>query len=251
APRATLEPKVAPRATLEPKVAPRATLEPAPVPEHSVRFWNSMIAEDGAGRIIASYDKFHLVPFGEYIPGRELLPSWLPIGAIAARGSDFSPGPGPRTLHLPGLPPVSPLICYEAIFPRAVIDDGDRPAWLLNLTNDAWYGRTAGPHQHFAIAQTRAVEEGLPLVRVANTGISGVVDSYGRITAWLSLGKAGIIDTALPPALPQPTLYARFGDSILGLMLLICCLFLVIAPRIITSDAASKDNPPPAFPSAG
>ena len=121
-----------------------------------------------------------------------------------------------------GLPPFSPLICYESIFPGAVVDGADRPQWLLNLTNDAWYGRTAGPHQHFAINQVRAVEEGLPLVRVANTGISGVVDSYGRVRQLLGLGERGFIDTTLPKASVGVTAYARMGDWIFGIVLLGC-----------------------------
>jgi apolipoprotein N-acyltransferase len=128
---------------------------------------------------------------------------------------DYSAGPGPRTLDLPGLPPVGPLICYEAIFPGAVTDPREgarRPEWLLNVTNDAWYGETAGPHQHFAIAAARAVEEGMPLVRAATTGISGVVDSYGRVVARLGLGERGVVDSPLPQALENATLYARVGD---------------------------------------
>ena len=207
--------------------APRGIL----MPDRSIRFWNSLTVLDGHGRIIDSYDKFHLVPFGEYLPGRNLLPSWLPVSTIAAGASDFSAGDGPRTLHLPGLPSVSPLICYEVIFPGAVVDDRDRPQWLLNLTNDAWYGRSAGPHQHFAIAETRAVEEGLPLVRVANTGISGVVDAYGRITAWLGLGETGVLDVALPIGLSEPTLFGRLGDWVLA-ALLACCALIVVPIRL-------------------
>ncbi len=207
--------------------APRATR----AADGTIQFWNSLVAVDGAGHIVASYDKFHLVPFGEYFPGRTSLPSWFPIATIAAGNSDFSPGPGPQTVHLPGLPPVSPLICYEAIFPGAVVDPTDRPQWLLNLTNDGWYGLSAGPHQHFAIAATRAVEEGMPLVRVANTGISGVVDAYGRVTAQLPLGAKGFIDADLPAALPDPTLYARFGDAILALLLLLCGGLLLATRR--------------------
>jgi apolipoprotein N-acyltransferase len=215
---------VVPRGGLLLAGAPRAAL----LPDQSVQYWNSLLVVDEAGRLLASYDKFHLVPFGEYVPGRNLLPSWLPIASIAAGGSDFSAGPGPQTLHLPGLPPVSPLICYEAIFPGAVVDAGDRPHWLLNLTNDGWYGLSAGPHQHFAIALTRAVEEGMPLVRVANTGISGVVDAYGRVTASLGLGRAGFVDAALPVALSGPTLYGRFGDAMLGLLLLGCVIVVIL-----------------------
>ncbi|MGQ9366363.1 apolipoprotein N-acyltransferase [Azospirillum sp. ST 5-10] len=182
------------------------------------RFYNAMLAVDGSGAVVASYDKFHLVPFGEYMPLRR----YLPVGAIAGNGAEFSAGPGPRSLDLPGLPPVSPLICYEVIFPHAVVDEADRPRWLLNLTNDAWYGLTAGPHQHFAIARVRAVEEGLPLVRSANTGISGVVDAHGRVTAYLGLGERGTLDAALPAALAEPTVYGRFGDLGFGLLLLSC-----------------------------
>ena len=205
--------------------APRATL----AEDKTVRFWNSMLAIDPTGALVGGYDKAHLVPFGEYMPLRAWLPSW--VGTIASRGSDFSAGPGPRTLSLPGLPPVSPLICYEAIFPGAVTDPADRPAWLLNLTNDAWYGISAGPHQHFAITQARAVEEGLPLVRVANTGISGVVDAYGRVTARLGLGEGGFIDAALPRALPAPPPYGRWGDALLLALMAVCGVFLLALLR--------------------
>lgn len=175
------------------------------------KFWNSVFAIDAAGRIVARYDKSHLVPFGEYMPLRR----YLPLDAVAAGPVDFSAGPGPQTLALPGLPAVSPLVCYEAIFPGEVVASGARPAWLLNVTNDAWFGQSAGPYQHFAIARTRAVEEGLPLVRAANTGISAVVDPYGRVLAQLGLGKQGVLDVALPVGLSTPTVYARHGDWIL------------------------------------
>ena len=179
-------------------------------PEADPRYWNGLVAVTGAGQVVGTYDKAHLVPFGEYVPFRE----WLPFEAVASR-TDYSAGPGPRTLDLPGLPPVGPMICYEIVFPGAVVDPepgAQRPQWLLNLTNDAWYGETAGPHQHFAIARVRAVEEGLALVRVANTGISGVVDPYGRITERLGLGEQGIVDADLPMALDRPPPYARYGD---------------------------------------
>jgi apolipoprotein N-acyltransferase len=188
---------------------PRAT----PRPGGGTEFWNGLVALDHADAVRGTYDKFHLVPFGEYVP----LSGVLPIGMIAPGGGGaFSAGPGPRTLHLPGLPPVSPLICYEIIFPGAVIDPADRPAWLLNLTNDAWYGRSSGPYQHFASAVARAVEQGLPVVRAAQTGISGVIDPYGRVVARLGLGQRGVVDSALPRALPEATIYQRFGGPILA-----------------------------------
>ncbi len=194
--------------------APRTAVDA----EGQPRYYNSLVALDGSGAVAGLFDKFHLVPFGEYMPLRR----WIPIDAIAGNGAEFSPGPGPTTLELNGLPPVSPLICYEGIFPGAVVDGTNRPQWLLNLTNDAWYGRTAGPHQHFAINQVRAAEEGVPLVRVANTGISGLVDAYGRVRQSLGLGERGIIDTTLPKAPDEITPYARFGDGFFGLMLLGC-----------------------------
>ncbi|TAN55267.1 MAG: apolipoprotein N-acyltransferase [Rhodospirillales bacterium] len=184
--------------------------------------WNSMEAVDESGRIRGVFDKFHLVPFGEYVPLKHL----LPLPKITAGSTDFSPGPGPRTVELPGLPPVGPLICYEVIFPHAVTDPANRPAWLLNLTNDGWYGFSTGPFQHFAQARMRAVEEGLPLVRVANTGISGVVDPWGRVTARLGLGETGILDADLPKPLNSRTLYTDIGDGPVVLVLLLLSIGL-------------------------
>jgi apolipoprotein N-acyltransferase len=180
-------------------------------PEEPQRYWNSLFAIAPDGSIAGVYDKAHLVPFGEYVPLRGI----LPIERVVPGRGDYAAGPGPRTLDLPGLPPVGPLICYEAIFPGAVVDwreEAQRPDWLLNVTNDAWYGETAGPHQHFAISATRAVEEGLPVVRVATTGVSGVVDPYGRVTAALGLGERGVLDAPLPLGLGRPTVYGRVGD---------------------------------------
>jgi apolipoprotein N-acyltransferase len=134
---------------------------------------------------------------------------------------DFTSGPGPRTLHLPGLPPVGVIICYEAIFPGGVVEAGDRPQWLLNLTNDAWFGTSTGPYQHFVSARLRSVEEGLPLVRVANTGISGLVDRYGRVVTEIPLAQSGVRDVPLPAALGEPPPYARFGDWLVVAQLLI------------------------------
>jgi apolipoprotein N-acyltransferase len=177
--------------------------------------WNSLYALDGSGAVLGTFDKFHLVPLGEYVPFRGI----LPLEKITPGIGDFSAGPGPRTITVPGLPPFSPLICYEIVFGGAVIDPAARPAWLLNITNDAWFGISSGPYQHFASARFRAVEEGLPLARAANNGISGMVDPYGRVLASLGLGQMGVLDVSLPQPL-APTLYARYGDAILGLLVL-------------------------------
>lgn len=183
-------------------------------------YWNSLVVMNAGGTILAHYDKAHLVPFGEYVPLRR----WLPLKAVAAVApstANLGFGEGARTLDLPGLPPVSPAICYEIIFPGDVVArTGPRPDWLLTITNDGWFGITAGPHQHFAIARLRAVEEGLPLVRAANTGISGVVDPYGRVLGRLDLGRQGVLDLPLPRPLASPTPYSHWGDLPFWLLLL-------------------------------
>ncbi len=172
------------------------------------RYWNSLAVIDPGARILAGADKFHLVPLGEYVPLRDILGPF--ISKLTAGAGDFSAGPGPVTVHAPGLPPFSPLICYETIFPGAVTDPADRPDWLLNVTNDGWFGRSPGPYQHFASARLRAIEEGLPLARAANTGISAMVDPFGRVMAALPLGTEGALDVLLPAPL-APTLFARTG----------------------------------------
>lgn len=187
-----------------------------PQSEEPYQVWNSFVAIDAAGTLRATYDKSHLVPFGEYVPLRGI----LPIDKITPGSTDFSAGPGPSTVNLPGLPPVSPLICYEVIFPGAVADRSNRPAWMLNVTNDGWYGVSTGPYQHLATSRLRAVEEGLPLVRVANTGVSAIIDPYGRVLTRIGLDEAGVADGPLPAALP-PTLFARAGNlAPLGLVVL-------------------------------
>lgn len=203
--------------------APRTT----PTPETPLRIWNSLHAIDARGRIVATYDKFHLVPFGEYVPFRR----WLPMIAKITHGeTDFSSGPGLQTLAIPGLPPVSPLICYEIIFPGAVRAPERRPGWLLNLTNDAWFGLSSGPYQHFAAARLRAVEEGLPLIRVANNGISAIIDAYGRVRASLGLGRAGVVDGDLPAPLAAPPPYGRYGDG-----MTLAALFVVAFAAVAAS----------------
>jgi apolipoprotein N-acyltransferase len=183
------------------------TLRTTPPGSEPFQVWNSMLALDDKGLVIGSYDKAHLVPFGEFMPLRSI----LGLGSVAGGSTDFSRGPGVQTLRLPGLPPVGPLICYEVIFPGSVADGSDRPDWLLNLTNDGWYGISAGPYQHLVAARLRAVEEGLPVVRVANTGISAIIDPAGRLMAELGLEKQGVLDGPLPRPLDRPTLFAMTG----------------------------------------
>lgn len=169
--------------------------------------WNSLFVVDDTGTLRARYDKHDLVPFGEFMPLRDLL-GRIGLSSLARAGLDFQAGPGRTTIALPGLPPFSPLICYEAIFPGQVFAPGQRPDWLLNVTNDGWFGASSGPYQHLAMARMRAIEEGLPLVRSANTGISAVIDPWGRLQARLGLGETGVLDAALPRPLPA-TVFGR------------------------------------------
>ena len=183
----------------------------APGPgEDGARVFNSLYAIGHQGALLALYDKVHLVPFGEYLPLRQALEA-LGLRQLTRVRGGFTAGARNATVTLRDAPPFGPLICYEAIFPGAVTDPGNRPGWLLNVTNDAWFGPTIGPHQHLHQARVRAIEEGLPLVRAANTGISATIDAHGRIRQALALGAAGVIDDALPRALPA-TPYARYGD---------------------------------------
>jgi len=170
--------------------------------------WNSLLVIDRAGAIVAHYDKVHLVPLGEYIPFHKQL---APVSGFIGRGS-FEVGEQRATLAVPGLPSFSPVICYEVIFPAAVTGPGERPRWLLNVTNDAWFGLSSGPYQHLASSRLRAVEEGLPMIRAANTGVSAVIDAYGRVLVSLDMMREGIIDHPLPPA-RAPTPYGRWGDG--------------------------------------
>jgi apolipoprotein N-acyltransferase len=203
----------------------------APVLAGSVRFdeagrpRNSLFALGANGVIEGIYDKWHLVPFGEYQP------DWLPVGIQVVPGGGFARGPGPRTLHIPGLPPVGALICYEAIFPSEVIDPNDRPDWMVNITNDAWFGNSTGPRQHLAAARLRAVEEGLPLMRAANTGISAGFDAKGHELGRLNPGITGVLQVALPSALPVP-LYARVGLLLPGGVALVFLLVGLMASSV-------------------
>lgn len=175
-------------------------------------WYNSIFALGPGAEVLAAYDKVHLVPFGEYLPFQDLAES-LGLRQLTNFRGGFTPGARRRTVEVAGVPAFAPLVCYEVIFPGEVVDPGRRPAWMLNVTNDAWYGMTPGPWQHFHQARLRAVEEGLPLVRAANNGVSAAIDPLGRVVAHLTLGAAGVVDTDLPRPIDAPPA-ARWGDTI-------------------------------------
>lgn len=191
--------------------------------------WNSLMAVNAAGEIIFRYDKSVLVPFGEFVPLRETL-SFLPIEKVTQGARDFSPGHGAEVAGLRGMaPPFQPLICYEAIFSEfRPAEEESRTGWLLNITNDAWFGTSTGPYQHLHMARTRAVERGMPLVRVANTGMSAVFDAFGRAKALSGLNEESVIDVALPPQLRVSSWYSRHGEFTL---IIICYILLIYAFR--------------------
>ncbi|MEA2857551.1 MAG: apolipoprotein N-acyltransferase [Methylobacteriaceae bacterium] len=178
--------------------------------------FNAVQVIASGGTILDSSDKAHLVPFGEYLPFASLL-NRIGLRQFVAIPGGFESGERRKALQVPGLPPVSPLICYEVIFSGEVMPQiwptgsGTRPGLLLNVTNDGWFGTHAGPHQHFAQARLRSIEEGLPLIRAANTGISAIVDAYGRVLEELPVGVEGLLDGKLPAGI-NPTFFARFGN---------------------------------------
>lgn len=183
--------------------------------------YNAIQVVNDEGIIVASYDKLHLVPFGEYLPPfLDALIRRVGLSEFVSVPGGFAAGTTRVPLAVKGLPVAAPLICYEAVFPGEVAPRGPRAGFFLNVTNDGWFGQTSGPYQHFAQARLRSVEEGLPLVRVANTGISGVVDAYGRVVASLPLGVEGVLDAPLPRSGPV-TPYSRGGDAIFAGMLLV------------------------------
>lgn len=185
------------------------------------QFFNSLVVMGPGGQVQTIYDKQHLVPFGEYIPGARLLGRAGATGLARNLGTGFTPGTEPGPVVLPGIGGAIPLICYEGIFAEEISDGGTRARLLLLITNDAWFGEAAGPYQHLAQARLRAIEQGLPMVRVANTGISAMIDPKGRIIESLPLGADGALDVALPAALP-PTPYVAWGDwPVFGVLLLL------------------------------
>lgn len=191
--------------------------------------FNTLIAASPEGEITAQYHKHHLVPFGEYIPLRDQLIKLLPFLGQSMSGWGFAPGEGPKLIDLGDAGRALPLICYEAIFPQDMRGT-ERADWLLQITNDAWFGRIAGPQQHLAQARMRAIEQGLPMVRAANTGISAVIDARGRIRASLPLNEAGKLDARLPGAL-APTPYARTGDWPISALIVLLSIGLSLRSR--------------------
>ncbi|HCQ58408.1 MAG TPA: apolipoprotein N-acyltransferase, partial [Sulfitobacter sp.] len=187
-----------------------------------MRLYNTLALVEAGGSVAAVYDKHHLVPFGEYMPYGDHLVQFGIHGMAAKNGQGFSSGPGAQVIEMGALGRALPLICYEGVFPQDLRAAPGRADFILLITNDAWFGKFSGPYQHLAQARLRSAEFGLPMVRVANTGVSAMIDATGRVTESLPLGEAGWRDAALPPPLP-PTVYARLGDAP---MLVIFLIFL-------------------------
>ena len=204
---------------------------PPGVPGRRRRILNSLAAFDTTGNPVAIYDKTHLVPFGEYLPYQSTLEA-IGLEQLTRIRGGFDVGPTPRPImRIPGLPGFAPLICYEAIFPSTVIQSPERPAALLNVTNDGWFGNTTGPRQHFHQARVRAVEEGVPIIRSANNGISAVIDAHGRVTARLGMNVVGAVDADLPGRISAP-IYARVGDWLFAAMLALAAASVAIMIRL-------------------
>jgi apolipoprotein N-acyltransferase len=214
-----------------------------PVTTPDVGVYNSIYVIGSDGSLDSFYDKTHLVPFGEYLPFQRFLES-LGLQQLTKQRGGFLAGDRRRLIAVPGAPLALPLICYEIIFPGAVVPKGPRPGWIVNVTNDGWFGVSSGPYQHFQQARVRAIEEGLPLVRAANTGISAVVDPLGRIVASLPLGTDGVIDAPLPQPIGAP-LYARIGDTVATLMVVIALLALIrwrLRPKVMLLKRRPHDE---------
>ncbi|UTW58637.1 apolipoprotein N-acyltransferase [Kordiimonas sp. SCSIO 12603] len=196
--------------------------------DNRIHYFNSLVAVNSEGDIYARYDKNHLVPFGEYVPFASLFEA-VGLGQLTG-GVPFSSGAELQTINLPGVPSFSPLICYEAIFPGRVVRNDERPEWMLNISNDAWFGLTSGPYQHLALARLRAIEEGMPIVRSTSTGISAVLDSFGRTVGAMGLNKRGVLDLPLPVALEAPAV-----ETIVRVYaVLTLCLGLVIGFAVVS-----------------
>ena len=194
------------------------------------RAYNSVYVIDHDGSVLSVYDKVHLVPFGEYLPFQDWMEKLGFVQLTKVQGG-FIAGTRRRPMDLPNAPRMLPLICYEAIFPGDVASRDDRPGWMINLTNDGWFGNSTGPYQHLQQARVRAIEQGLPMVRAANTGISAVIDPVGRIIARLGLGVEGVLDSGLPSAI-APTIYTRIGD-IPAAVMVAAGLLVVLRRRVV------------------
>ena len=194
------------------------------------RAYNSIYVIDHDGSVLSVYDKVHLVPFGEYLPFQDWMEKLGFVQLTKVHGG-FIAGARRRPMDLPNAPRMLPLICYETIFPGDVASRDDRPGWMINLTNDGWFGNSTGPYQHLQQARVRAIEQGLPMVRAANTGISAVIDPVGRIVARLGLGVEGVLDANLPSAI-APTIYTRLGD-IPAAVIIAAGLLVVLRRRVI------------------
>jgi apolipoprotein N-acyltransferase len=198
------------------------------------RFFNSVELVGASGLLSARYDKHHLVPFGEYMPFQSLLHA-IGLTEFVQFPGGFSPGAGSNILAIPGAPDALAMICYEAIFPSewggARDGEAERAGWLLNVTDDAWFGLTPGPYQHFALARLRAIEWGLPMARSANGGISAIVDAKGRVLASAPLGAETVLDGELPGAL-APTLESHLGSAGFALGLAAISLVALVAKRL-------------------
>ncbi len=204
--------------------------------DEGLRYFNSLVLLGAGGKIRATYDKHHLVPFGEYIPFGDVLAQYG-VNAFAAQlGNGYSAGAAAQVLDLGALGTVAPLICYEAVFPRDLRAVPTRPDWVLHATNDAWFGNFSGPQQHLVQARFRAIEFGLPVLRVANTGVSAVIDAAGRVRQSIALNTAGFLDVHIPGARPA-TPYARFGDLPLTLFVIATlCVLLMVRRRSLKDE---------------
>jgi apolipoprotein N-acyltransferase len=206
-------------------------------PEDGGRVFNTLQVLDREGRILARYDKTHLVPFGEYLPFPEVMSriGLEPLTQVFA----FAPGALRRPIETPGAPPFAPLICYEVIFPGEVAGDGERPGWLVNISDDSWFGASLGPRQHLHQARVRAAEQGLPLVRATTTGISAVIDAYGRVRASAGLGAEYTLDGSLPQALEAP-LYTRYRTVVIATPLLVAGAMAFFTRRRLRASQDSR-----------
>jgi apolipoprotein N-acyltransferase len=189
------------------------------------RAYNTIYVIDHDGSILSVYDKIHLVPFGEYLPFQDFLEK-LGLMQLTKLPGGFIAGERRRAMEVPRAPRMLPFLCYEIIFPSEAMPGSERPGWLINLTNDGWFGISSGPYQHLQQARVRTIEQGLPLVRAANTGISAVIDPLGRIVKSLPLGVEGVMDASLPRRI-DPPLYARTGDGGVFLLIGIALIFMV------------------------